>query len=448
MLISTRRVLFGLLVALGAVALGASPAAAHNSLSSSEPADGAVVAVAPSEIVWTFDKEVPIETMTVTLIDSTMARTDLPGSRHSPNGENIVVTPLPSLPAGDVSVRWRLVSPDGHAITGRVDFTIVDGSVAPPTSTVAVEDGPDSVSNSVSESSSSTSSVFRWLLRYASYLAIMAVVGVLLVAARIWAGAGEHPLLRRLLSGSLQAVAVLAFLQLLTVASDITGTSMWSSFGAIDEALSVDAGLALAIRIVLAIGLWIVVFRQEISHRDVYWVAVSLPALALLGTWAFAGHASSMRWPIVGVVTDVVHHGAAALWITGLAVVAWIVIPGERSSVVAAVVRAFSRAAAACVAVLVVTGLVQSVRLVGNPFDLLTAAHGRLLAVKVLALAAMLVAAQANRRRVQTTLGDDALLGRELGTIRRAVLTEFAIGLAIIAITAAMVVSPPATSIA
>lgn len=441
--------LMAVVAAVAFAAMGATPADAHNSLSSSDPSDGSVLTAAPSQIVWTFDASVPLETMTVTLIDRTMARIELPGSRHAPAGDNVVITPLPALPTGEVSVRWRLVSPDGHAISGRVDFTVGTASdVSSPSMPVIGANAGQGVADPSTDRMSDSSSVFRWLLRYLSYLAIMTVVGLLLVTARVWRDATAHPVLRRLLSGALVVVAVLAFLQVLVVASDITGTSMWSSIDAIDAALSIDAGRALAIRIVLAVALWLVLFRQEIAHPDVFWTAISLPAVGLLGTWAFAGHAGSMRWPIIGVTTDVVHHGAAALWIAGLAIVAWVVIPTEPPSVVASVVRAFSRAAAVCVGVLVVTGAVQSVRLVGNPIDLVTAAHGRYLALKLVAFAAMLYAAHRNRRRLQATLHDDVRLGAHLPSVRRTVLTEFAIGLVIIAITAAMVVSPPATSIA
>ena len=63
--------------------------------------------------------------------------------------------------------------------------------------------------------------------------------------------------------------------------------------------------MAFALRMTLASVMWIVLFRASIVHREVYWTAVSLPGLGLLGTWAFAGHARSMRWPAVGVITDV-----------------------------------------------------------------------------------------------------------------------------------------------
>ncbi len=220
-------------------------------------------------------------------------------------------------------------------------------------------------------------------------------------------------------------------LQLLVVASDISGTAPWSSFGSIDAANTTDAGMALLLRIVLALSMWVVLFQHRIVHREVYWAAVSLPGLGLLATWAFAGHSRSMRWPAVGVAADVAHHAAAAAWIAGLAIVGWIVIPTTKPDVLVPAVRNFSRVAAVSVAVLVATGLVQSVRLVGNPTNLLDVNHGRYLAAKVVVLAAMLGVANLNRRRTETRLDDAATLDRYVGALRRAVLVEFAIGLVV-----------------
>ena len=444
----------------GVVGFPSGTASAHNTLVSSDPTDGAELSVAPVQITWVFDKTVPLETLTVTLIDATGARRELGDSTHGSAGDTEVVTPLPALQPGPVSVRWRLVGPDGHPITGRVDFTItapapttVGASVTtspavaattPPTTTT-----PATVSGSSldqGDGSYSTPSFVRWVLRYTSYLAIMAIVGILLVTAYVWSGGGGHPILRRILSRSLFATAALGFLQLLVVASDISGTAPWSSFGSIDAATTTDAGMALAVRIVLSVAMWLVMFQADIVHRDVYWTAVSLPGLGLLATWAFAGHSRSMRWPLVGVATDVAHHAAAVAWIAGLAIVGWIVIPKTAPDVLVPAVRRFSGVAAISVGVLVVTGLVQTVRLVGSPMDLLEANHGRFLFAKIVVLAVMLGIANANRRRIGHRLDDPQGMGRHIGVLRQAVVAEFAIGLVIVAITATMVVSPPSSS--
>ena len=122
-----------LLVTAAAVALPLGTVWAHNTLLSSDPGAGATVAVAPTQITWVFDNPAPLETLTVTLIDAAGARSELGGSTHGPEGGTVVVTPLPPLQPGPVSLRWRLVGPDGHPITGRVDFTLT----APTPTTVA-----------------------------------------------------------------------------------------------------------------------------------------------------------------------------------------------------------------------------------------------------------------------------------------------------------------------
>ncbi len=442
-----------------ALALPPGTAWAHNTLLSSDPADGTALTVAPTQITWVFDNAVPLETMTVTMIDATGARSELSGSTHSAAGNTEVVTPLPPLQPGAVSLRWRLVGPDGHPITGRVDFTLtaptpttvaVTATTMPAdvatTETITIPASIEETSVDQGDGTYSTPTFMRWVLRYTSYLAIMAIVGILLTAAYVWSGAGTHPMLRRILSRALLATATLAFLQLLVVASDVSGEAPWASIGSIDAATTTDAGMAFAVRIALALSMWLVLFQSRIVQADVYWTAVSIPALGLLATWAFAGHSRSMRWPEIGVVTDVAHHAAAAAWIAGLAITGWIVIPKTKVDVLVPAVRRFSRMAATSVAVLVVTGLVQTVRLVGNPTDLLDVNHGRYLAAKVVVLAAMLGIANANRQRVDRRLDDSASLSHHIGTLRQAVLAEFAIGLVIVAITAAMVVSPPASS--
>jgi copper transport protein len=152
-----------------------------------------------------------------------------------------------------------------------------------------------------------------------------------------------------------------------------------------------------------------------------------------------------MRWPEIGIVADVAHHAAAAAWIAGLAIVGWIVIPTTTTDVLVPAVRRFSRLAAVCVTVLVVTGLIQTARLVGSPGNLVDNDHGRYLLAKLLALGAMLWLANLNRHRVNRRLDDTDGVEQHLGAIRKGVVAEFAIGLVIVAITAAMVVSPPAT---
>jgi copper transport protein len=138
------------------------------------------------------------------------------------------------------------------------------------------------------------------------------------------------------------------------------------------------------------------------------------------------------------------HHAAAAAWIAGLAIVGWLVLPRAAADVRSAVVRRFSRVAAICVAVLVGTGAAQSIRLVGNPMNVFDTTHGRLLVVKLAAVGGMIALANANRSRVAKLIGDSPPGNHSVLALRRAMVVEFAVGVVVVGITAAMVVSPPA----
>ena len=240
-----RRILLLLVTLLASVLLFASPASAHNTLVSSDPAEGAVFDVAPTQLTLTFAKSVPLETLSIELIDASGVRSDLTGSVHGPNGDTEVLTPLPALGPGAVNLRWRLVGPDGHPITGRIAFTIaappatttpttvapvtappttVVGATAPPTTvpasvvsttTVVVAAPTSGTSSGGFEEPWSTPDGVRWLLRFSSYVAIMTIGGVLATTAFVWRGAWDHPLIRRAVTWSLATTAGAAFVQLL-----------------------------------------------------------------------------------------------------------------------------------------------------------------------------------------------------------------------------------------
>ncbi|MBQ1064381.1 MULTISPECIES: copper resistance CopC family protein [Micromonospora] len=129
-------------VVLGVVAafalLPAAPAAAHNSLTGSDPRDGARLAAAPERIELRFlatPKEATTE-VTVTGPDNVAAA----GGAPTFSGKRVTVPFRPGA-AGLYIVTYRLASDDGHPIKGEIRFTLTTGTPAeapsasaPPTS--------------------------------------------------------------------------------------------------------------------------------------------------------------------------------------------------------------------------------------------------------------------------------------------------------------------------
>lgn len=482
-----RLVLFVLVIA-GSVGSFASPAAAHNSLSSSTPADGSALDVAPVELSMVFAKPVPLDTVSLEMIDAGGTRSDITAFAHGPSGDTEVVATLPALPPGEVTFRWKLVGADGHPITGRLSFTIatppeptIPPSAAVAASAVPVDTAPSDVapvdtavsvpSTAAAETSSipvpsaadpisgvgaqvafsddfSTPGLVRWVLRAMSYVALLVIIGVIATAMWVWPSAWADDGLRRLVSRAHVAVGIAAFAQLLVVASDVAGKAPWSAFSGLDGALATDAGRAFALRIIVIAGLWAVLFVSQADDEMQRWNWAAGLAVVALATWAFAGHSKSMRWAWIGVPVDTAHHAAAGTWIGGLAIVGLIAIRRAPLDELAGIVPRFGRVAAVSVAVLVGTGVVQTLRLVGSPLRIASVAHGRWLLLKLVVLAALLWVADINRKRVGRRFGGDtpAPTERTVEMLRRAMGTELAMGALIMAITTSMVVSPPATA--
>ncbi|KPN21801.1 copper resistance protein CopC [Arthrobacter sp. Edens01] len=110
-----------LLAAFAAVLFLAAPAHAHDELISSNPADGAVLEEAPSEIELVFSSALMDLGNQVIVADA--AGNNVAESEPVLNRETLVQA-VPALEAGDYQVNWRAVSSDGHPITGTFSFTV------------------------------------------------------------------------------------------------------------------------------------------------------------------------------------------------------------------------------------------------------------------------------------------------------------------------------------
>lgn len=128
-MIRARVVALALLIGLAAFATAGS-ASAHNSLVSTNPADGASVDTGPSTVTLTFDQPVQdgFNTITVTGPDDTRWTTG--GVTTSGNTASTPVLPLG--PAGEYVVGYRVVSADGHPVSGELRFRLTTAGTGTP----------------------------------------------------------------------------------------------------------------------------------------------------------------------------------------------------------------------------------------------------------------------------------------------------------------------------
>ena len=101
---------------------GAAPASAHDELADSSPTAGEHLEVAPAEVSLTFADEVLTVGSAVLVVDTT-GGTWTTGDPVL-DGAPVTVPVDDGAPDGAYAVRWRVVSADGHPITGLIPFTI------------------------------------------------------------------------------------------------------------------------------------------------------------------------------------------------------------------------------------------------------------------------------------------------------------------------------------
>lgn len=167
-----------------------------------------------------------------------------------------------------------------------------------------------------------------------------------------------------------------------------------------------------------------------------------LPILALagsvaLGSVAWTGHAGASEMALHRV-SDVAHVLAAATWIGALAVFVTSAFSREGADI-AALAR-FARTGSVVVAVLILTGLLNTLAIAGWPM-MFEARWFSILAVKLALFAAMLALAAGNRWRIVPALerGEPGATAR----LRRSLVLEFAAGIGVVGAVALLGVLDP-----
>jgi methionine-rich copper-binding protein CopC len=110
------------LLAVLLVLLSALPAAAHAELTSSRPGNGDRVTSPPSEVELTFSDPLEAQFTRVAVVDD--AGTPYQDGEPAVSGSTVTqrVSGLPA--AGRFTISYRVVSADGHPVTGKVRFVV------------------------------------------------------------------------------------------------------------------------------------------------------------------------------------------------------------------------------------------------------------------------------------------------------------------------------------
>jgi copper transport protein len=491
-----------LLIALAALAIGAPAAQAHATLQASSPQRGAALTEAPRQVVLTFDEPVEGSFGSVRVFDARARRVDDGHVVHPGGaGTRIAVGIEPGLADGSYTATYRVVSADGHPVSGGLLFTVGAAGAAPGESVSelidAAEAGP-------------VTGVALGAVKAAGYLAIALALGGLLFIALVWgpaaraasvepgARAGFARRARRMLTAAVALGATSTAAGIVLEGATVAGTSFWGALngavlgGVIGTRFGEMWAVRLGIWLLLGGGLAVAALRR-----------VAVPALApqprtavvtagggggapargpgraapttgggpgtpataalvvagcgLALTPALSGHARSQSPAALLVPADVIHVVAMSAWLGGLAFLLAAVpaatrglAPAERTRLLAATLARFSPLALVSVLALAATGTLQAIFEVRTLSALTGTAFGRAVLIKALLLLALIALGAVNRRRVVPALRRLAAGGAAPGDagrlLRRTLRAEVGLIVAVLAVTGALTGYPPPTA--
>jgi methionine-rich copper-binding protein CopC len=113
-------------------------ALAHETLTASEPADGAVLAEAPERLTLEFSAPPDVDAIDVMLRNVTGA--EVVTGEAAADGTALIVGLIEPLPNGVYTLEWSGAFDDGHQVGSTVSFTVRAQQVTSPAGRAAEED--------------------------------------------------------------------------------------------------------------------------------------------------------------------------------------------------------------------------------------------------------------------------------------------------------------------
>ena len=426
--------------ALGSV-VHAGPAEAHASLAASSPAGLDILTTPPAQLMLVFDEDVEPALSHVLVTGPAGTRLGVGALSHGRFAKTYLTTDLSGpAPAGDYSVKWRVVSTgDGHTTGG--SFTYRTTSAGTP------EPAPSGANPPPRSGSSALVCAVYSTARWSAFL------GFALLAGGAWFLVACGPIRATGRALNLMTAGGISLLvsttgALLTYGPQAEGSALSSVFDPrlLQATLATRTGHLLLLRLGLLGGLTGVALvvtearrrGRRLSRPRGSGVLVLVAAAVLATTWSLASHSDSSAHPLPMVALDVAHLVASAVWLGGLVVLAGVLLHDKDSTLSRPAARSFSTTAAVCVAVLVLSGSVQAWQRVGTPAALLDNEYALLLLGKLgLVWLTLLLAGVARFRVLRVP-------AFSVATLRRVVVAEAGLAVAVLTVTSVLVTTEPA----
>lgn len=391
-------------------------ASAHASLLFAEPRDGTVLTQAPKTVQLRFNENVTAGA--VNLIDAVgKLRSD---AVVDAKDEAINIGLPPGLPEGTQIVSYRVISADGHPVTGAITF-----SIGAPTA------------NTASKTADAGIHALIWLARIGVYLGLFAGIGGTFFLNWI---AGERAasglIFMALIVGLVGAVVSLGLQGL-----DLLGLPLSVIFEPAPWTIALGTSLGPSLLIaVAALAIGLLALRSSITKGSRALAAIALVGVGL--SLAASGHAATAPPEVLTRPALFLHVVAVAFWLGALAPLAVMLRRSKQTAL--PVVHRFAGIAVPVVGILALAGLVLAIIQLESFAALVSTRYGVILSIKLVLVAALLGLAGLNRFRLTPALAPDNAAARLL---TRSILFEGVLAVGILCVVAAWRFAAPPRSL-
>jgi copper transport protein len=497
-----------LVAALLGSAVLAATALGHATLLESKPKPGQVLERSPRTVVLVFDEAIDAEFVRLQVEDRAGRRVDR-GEPYHPGGreERLAVRLEPELEGAYVA-SYRVISEDGHPVVKRTAFRVrppiqerekkEEGAMSPPAGAGPADPAMQAGGGEHEdlETGGVTDAAFA-VTRGLGYLAMALAIGGMVFLFVVWLPALAHVagggsgwlaaserfarIARRIVEGAVILGFVATAGAIVFQAATATGTSFWTALDpdavdAVSDTRPVRAwGARLGLWVLLGVTLLVVLRPRRmpglrraalgavgaapgkaLSRSQVVLLGGAIVALAF--TAPMAGHSGTYSPSGLLILVGTIHVLSMSAWLGGLAMLL-VALPiavralhgQERIPLMAAAVGRFSRLAMVAVALLLLSGIVQSIALVGAFDAFVETAYGRLVLAKIALFLGLISLGAYNQRRLLPRLRRVADGGEEperaAALLRRSVACEVGLALVVLGLASVLVATEPAVGL-
>ncbi|WP_088824924.1 MULTISPECIES: copper resistance CopC/CopD family protein [Listeria] len=359
----------GFLIFFLLILFPATHADAHAYLQNSTPADGSSVAKMPAEIVLTYNETIKSDFPLITVTNSKGERISTGKTLVSAENDHVVSVHVDGEAKPDVyAAEWRVVSADGHPISGVISFKV--GKTDKELPKTIAETPNLEITNTI--------------LKDFLYISFSIVFGVLFVLFVLFPQKEAFPrqMLKRAkiltaigmgMMGSVVALFLPVQVKTMTFGAALTPELMRTFFGTSTGKLWLTQFI---LWLILA-SLFFFLFKGK--SRILMPLLAALTLLAIFMTKALSGHSQAQADRIVATTADFLHLISASLWVGGIIALLF-VVPKQEAK---AMWNRFAIYAMAAFGLLILSGILMSVMNIGQMKNLVQTAYGITLLIKI-----------------------------------------------------------------